>query len=101
MHIPDFPFDNSREESFVHHSVVLQYLLDYAKHFNLFSSIKVSKSNKHLILIYLLIIDVHTCCKKIIMECNIEHNSLTKNNFLLRKFFLTKNELSSLHTSRI
>lgn len=42
MQIPDFPFRNQEGPSFVHHSVIRKYLLDYAKHFNLYPYIKVS-----------------------------------------------------------
>lgn len=42
MQIPDFPFRNQEGPSFVHHRVIREYLLDYAKHFNLYPYIKVS-----------------------------------------------------------
>lgn len=42
MQIPDFPFQIQEGPSFVHHSVIREYLLDYAKHFNLYPYIKVS-----------------------------------------------------------
>lgn len=47
MQIPDFPFRNQGGPSFVHHSVIRQYLLDYAKHFNLYPYIKVGSLELH------------------------------------------------------
>ncbi|XP_066603057.1 uncharacterized protein [Prorops nasuta] len=40
MQIPDFPFEDPNGASFAHHSVIRQYLFDYAKHFNLYAHIK-------------------------------------------------------------
>ncbi|KAL6444930.1 hypothetical protein ACFW04_002140 [Cataglyphis niger] len=40
MQIPDFPFQNQEGPSFAHHSVIREYLLDYAKQFNLYPYIK-------------------------------------------------------------
>lgn len=42
MQIPDFPFQDQDGPSFVHHSVIRQYLLDYAQHFNLYPHIKIN-----------------------------------------------------------
>lgn len=42
MQIPDFPFRDQEGPSFVHHSVIREYLLDYANHFDLHPYIKVS-----------------------------------------------------------
>ncbi|KAL6416597.1 hypothetical protein ACFW04_013320 [Cataglyphis niger] len=42
MQIPDFPFQNQEGPSFVHHSVIREYLLDYAKQFNLYPDIKLN-----------------------------------------------------------
>ncbi|XP_024938193.1 dimethylaniline monooxygenase [N-oxide-forming] 1 isoform X2 [Cephus cinctus] len=42
MQIPDFPFADQDGPSFVHHSVIRKYLLDYAKHFNLYPHIKLN-----------------------------------------------------------
>ncbi|KAH0569046.1 flavin-containing monooxygenase FMO GS-OX3-like [Cotesia glomerata] len=47
MQIPDFPFKNEDGPSFVHHSVIRQYLQDYAQHFNLFAHIKLNTLVKH------------------------------------------------------
>lgn len=42
MQIMEFPdFQSNCKESFVHHSKVLQYLTEYAKHFDLFKYIRV------------------------------------------------------------
>ena len=43
MQIPDFPFANQQGPSFIHHSAVRQYLLDYAQYFDLYPHIKVSR----------------------------------------------------------
>ncbi|XP_063978277.1 uncharacterized protein LOC135163062 [Diachasmimorpha longicaudata] len=40
MQIPDFPFQEKNGPSFVHHSVIRQYLEDYTQHFNLYPYIK-------------------------------------------------------------
>ncbi|XP_034942590.1 flavin-containing monooxygenase FMO GS-OX-like 7 [Chelonus insularis] len=40
MQIPDFPFKNNNGPSFVHHSVIRQYLQDYAHYFNLYPHIR-------------------------------------------------------------
>ncbi|XP_046493273.1 uncharacterized protein [Neodiprion pinetum] len=42
MQIPDFPFQDQDGPSFVHHSVVRNYLLSYTEHFNLFPHIKLN-----------------------------------------------------------
>ncbi|XP_015434732.1 PREDICTED: flavin-containing monooxygenase FMO GS-OX-like 3 [Dufourea novaeangliae] len=42
MQIPDFPLENDEGPSFVHHTVIREYLRDYAKHFNLHSYIKLN-----------------------------------------------------------
>lgn len=47
MQIPDFPYQNQEGPSFVHHSVIREYLLDYAKHFNLYPYIKFNTLVKH------------------------------------------------------
>nr|XP_012216802.1 PREDICTED: flavin-containing monooxygenase FMO GS-OX-like 3 [Linepithema humile]XP_012216803.1 PREDICTED: flavin-containing monooxygenase FMO GS-OX-like 3 [Linepithema humile] len=47
MQIPDFPFRNQGGPSFVHHSVIRQYLLDYARHFNLYPYVKLRTVVKH------------------------------------------------------
>lgn len=47
MQIQDFPFQETYGPSFVHHSVIRQYLLDYAKHFHLFQHIKVCEWRKN------------------------------------------------------
>lgn len=44
MQIPDFPFKDEDGPSFVHHSVIRQYLQDYTQHFNLYPYIKVISS---------------------------------------------------------
>lgn len=43
MQFPDFPFPE-QEESFLHHTEVLSYLEDYAKHYNLHQYIRVTFS---------------------------------------------------------
>lgn len=49
MQIPDFPMKEDEGSSFVHHSIIREYLWDYAKHFNLYPHIKViSKKRKKL-----------------------------------------------------
>ncbi|KAK4289513.1 hypothetical protein Pmani_037519 [Petrolisthes manimaculis] len=40
MAFPDYPFPEDTEESFVHHTVVLKYLEDYARHYQLLPHIK-------------------------------------------------------------
>lgn len=52
MQFPDFPFPE-KEESFVHHADVLNYLEDYAMHYNLHQYIKVT-----LILVHILFQDL-------------------------------------------
>lgn len=47
MQIPDFPFEDPEGPSFVHHSVIRQYLFDYAKHFNLYPHMKLSTLVNH------------------------------------------------------
>lgn len=47
MEIPDFPFEDRQGPSFVHHSVIRQYLLDYTKHFNLYPHIKLNTLVNH------------------------------------------------------
>ncbi|XP_020280047.1 flavin-containing monooxygenase FMO GS-OX-like 4 [Pseudomyrmex gracilis] len=47
MQIPDFPFRDQEGPSFVHHSVIREYLLDYANHFDLHPYIKLSTLVKH------------------------------------------------------
>ncbi|XP_051154859.1 uncharacterized protein LOC127277617 isoform X2 [Leptopilina boulardi] len=47
MQIPDFPFKDTEGSSFVHHSVIRQYLVDYAKHFNLHPHIKLNTLVNH------------------------------------------------------
>ncbi|KAJ8673103.1 hypothetical protein QAD02_004364 [Eretmocerus hayati] len=47
MQIPDFPFKDTGGPSFVHHSVIRQYLLDYTKHFNLYPHIKLNTHVEH------------------------------------------------------
>ncbi|KAL6444927.1 hypothetical protein ACFW04_002140 [Cataglyphis niger] len=47
MQIPDFPFQNQEGPSFAHHSVIREYLLDYAKQFNLYPYIKLNTLVKH------------------------------------------------------
>ncbi|XP_043462320.1 flavin-containing monooxygenase FMO GS-OX-like 2 [Leptopilina heterotoma] len=48
MQIPDFPFKDSEGlPSFVHHSVIRQYLVDYAKHFNLHPHMKLQTLVNH------------------------------------------------------
>ncbi|XP_029661261.1 flavin-containing monooxygenase FMO GS-OX3-like [Formica exsecta] len=42
MQIPDFPFKNQGGPSFAHHSLIREYLLDYAKQFNLYPYIKLN-----------------------------------------------------------
>lgn len=42
MAIPDFPFQDPEGPSFAHHSVIREYLMAYAKHFNLHPYVKVS-----------------------------------------------------------
>ena len=44
MQIPDFPMKHNEGSSFVHHSVIREYLWDYAKHFNLYPHIKVMET---------------------------------------------------------
>lgn len=46
MQIPDFPMKEDEGSSFVHHSVIREYLWDYAKHFNLYPHIKVVEEFK-------------------------------------------------------
>ena len=43
MQIPDFPMTHDEGPSFVHHSVIREYLSDYVKHFNLYPHIKVTR----------------------------------------------------------
>ncbi|OAD59924.1 Flavin-containing monooxygenase FMO GS-OX-like 3 [Eufriesea mexicana] len=47
MQIPDFPMKHDEGPSFVHHSVIREYLWDYAKHFNLYPHIKLNTLVKH------------------------------------------------------
>ncbi|XP_058799319.1 uncharacterized protein LOC131668865 [Phymastichus coffea] len=47
MQIPDFPFDDEEGPSFVHHSVIRKYLLDYTAHFNLLPHIKLGTVVNH------------------------------------------------------
>ncbi|XP_043274383.1 flavin-containing monooxygenase FMO GS-OX-like 4 [Venturia canescens] len=47
MQIQDFPFQEKCDASFVHHSAIRQYLLEYAKHFNLFHHTKLNTLVKH------------------------------------------------------
>ncbi|XP_076647845.1 uncharacterized protein LOC143356225 [Halictus rubicundus] len=47
MQIPDFPMKHDMGSSFVHHSVIREYLCDYAKHFNLHPYIKLNTVVKH------------------------------------------------------
>ncbi|XP_032679396.1 flavin-containing monooxygenase FMO GS-OX-like 3 isoform X2 [Odontomachus brunneus] len=47
MQIPDFPFKDQNSPSFIHHSVIRQYLLEYADHFNLHPYIKLNTLVKH------------------------------------------------------
>lgn len=47
MAIPDFPFKNPDGPSFVHHSMIREYLTSYAKHFNLYPYIKFNTLVKH------------------------------------------------------
>ncbi|XP_017888392.1 flavin-containing monooxygenase FMO GS-OX3-like isoform X1 [Ceratina calcarata] len=47
MQIPDFPLKENEGPSFVHHTVIRQYLRDYAKHFNLYPHIKLNTLVKH------------------------------------------------------
>ncbi|XP_029043037.1 flavin-containing monooxygenase FMO GS-OX-like 3 [Osmia bicornis bicornis] len=47
MQIPDFPLKYDEGSSFVHHSVIREYLGDYAKHFNLYPHIKLNTLVKH------------------------------------------------------
>ncbi|XP_054014547.1 uncharacterized protein LOC128895721 isoform X1 [Hylaeus anthracinus] len=47
MQIPDFPMKDDEGPSFVHHSVIREYLWDYAKHFNLYPHIKLNTLVKH------------------------------------------------------
>ncbi|XP_076243299.1 uncharacterized protein LOC143184733 [Calliopsis andreniformis] len=47
MQIPDFPIKHDDGPSFVHHSVIRDYLCDYAKHFNLYPHIKLNTLVKH------------------------------------------------------
>lgn len=42
MQLPDYPIKEQDGSSFVHHSVIRQYLLDYAEHFNLHQHIKLN-----------------------------------------------------------
>ncbi|KAK2585122.1 hypothetical protein KPH14_008632 [Odynerus spinipes] len=42
MQIPDFPMTDPNSPSFAHHSVIRQYLWDYAEHFNLYPHIKLN-----------------------------------------------------------
>ncbi|XP_011159541.2 flavin-containing monooxygenase FMO GS-OX4 isoform X1 [Solenopsis invicta] len=42
MAIPDFPFKDPDSPSFTHHSVIREYLIAYAKHFNLHPYIKLN-----------------------------------------------------------
>lgn len=44
MAFPDFQF-KEEEKSFIHHTQILQYLNEYADHFNLRPWIKVSESH--------------------------------------------------------
>nr|BCT26322.1 flavin-dependent monooxygenase [Euura sp. 'Pontania] len=48
MEIPDFPFKDQDGPSFVHHSVIRDYLWSYAKHFNLYPHMKLSTLVKHI-----------------------------------------------------
>lgn len=47
MQIPDFPMKEDDGSSFVHHSIIREYLWDYAKHFNLYPHIKLNTLVKH------------------------------------------------------
>lgn len=47
MQIPDFPMKEQDGPSFVHHTVIRQYLLDYADHFNLHPHIKLNTLVQH------------------------------------------------------
>ncbi|XP_012271470.1 flavin-containing monooxygenase FMO GS-OX-like 4 [Orussus abietinus] len=47
MQIPDYPFKELEGPSFVHHSVIREYLFGYAKHFNLYPHIKLNTLVKH------------------------------------------------------
>ncbi|CAK9833794.1 Flavin-containing monooxygenase FMO GS-OX-like 3 [Anthophora retusa] len=47
MQIPDFPMKHDEGPSFVHHSVIREYLWDYAKHFNLYPHIKLNTLVKY------------------------------------------------------
>ncbi|XP_008549159.1 uncharacterized protein LOC103572356 [Microplitis demolitor] len=47
MQIPDFPFKDEDGPSFVHHSVIRQYLQDYTQHFNLYPYIKFNTLVEH------------------------------------------------------
>lgn len=42
MAFPDFPFEDRDGRSFVHHTEVLRYLVDYAKYYDIYKYIKVS-----------------------------------------------------------
>ncbi|KAL7296274.1 hypothetical protein TKK_0010510 [Trichogramma kaykai] len=47
MQIPDFPFAEKKGPSFVHHSVIRQYLEDYAQHFKLYPHVKLNHLIEH------------------------------------------------------
>ncbi|XP_076162737.1 uncharacterized protein LOC143144323 isoform X2 [Ptiloglossa arizonensis] len=47
MQIPDFSMKDDDGPSFVHHSVIREYLGNYAKHFNLYPYIKLNTLVKH------------------------------------------------------
>lgn len=47
MQIPDFPFEDQDGPSFPNHTVIREYLLHYAEHFNLYPYIKVSFNISH------------------------------------------------------
>jgi cation diffusion facilitator CzcD-associated flavoprotein CzcO len=42
MQIPDFPFRDPGGSSFPSHTIIREYLMNYAEHFNLYSYIKVN-----------------------------------------------------------
>ncbi|XP_011631925.1 flavin-containing monooxygenase FMO GS-OX-like 3 isoform X2 [Pogonomyrmex barbatus] len=48
MALPDFPFQDSDGPSFIHHTAIREYLLSYAKHFNLYPYIKLNTLVKHI-----------------------------------------------------
>ncbi|XP_014470671.1 PREDICTED: flavin-containing monooxygenase FMO GS-OX-like 3 [Dinoponera quadriceps] len=47
MQIPEFPFKDDDSMSYIHHSAIKQYILDYAGHFNLYPYIKLNTLVKH------------------------------------------------------